>query len=54
MIIKVQEGVVTAQKAERALKRAVKGVVAERKLRGQPLIVWQDGKVVKIPANRLK
>jgi hypothetical protein len=53
-MVKGEEGVLTAQKAEQALKRAVKGVVAERKLRGQPLIVWQNGKVVKIPAKRLR
>jgi len=51
---KTGEGDLIAQKAERAIKRAVRGVVAERKLRGQPLIVWQDGKVVKIPAKRLR
>jgi hypothetical protein len=53
-MVKLEEGVLTAQKAERAIKRAIRGVVAERKLRGQPLIVWQDGRVVKIPASRLK
>ena len=40
--------------AGQALRKAVKNVIAERKLRGQPLIVWRDGKVMKIPASQLK
>lgn len=39
--------------ADRAMREAVRGVIAERKLRGQPLIIWRDGKVVKIPASDL-
>ena len=39
--------------ADRAMREAVRGVIAERKLRGQPLIIWRDGKVVKIPASQL-
>ena len=38
---------------EKAMRKAVKNVIAERKLRGQPLIIWRDGKVVKVPANQL-
>ena len=40
-------------KAGKAMRSAVKKVIAERKLRGEPLIIWRDGKVVKIPANQL-
>jgi len=39
--------------ASRAMRKAIKGVIAERKLRGQPLIIWRNGKVVKIPASQL-
>lgn len=39
--------------ANMAMRAAVRGVIAERKLRGQPLIVWRDGKVVRIPASQL-
>lgn len=39
--------------ADKAMRKAVKNVIAERKLRGQPLIIWRDGKVVKIPASDL-
>ena len=41
-------------KAGKAMRSAVKKVIAERKLRGEPLIVWRDGKVVRIPHNQLK
>lgn len=36
------------QKAERALKEAVRKVVESHKLTGNPLLVWQKGKVTKI------
>lgn len=39
--------------AVKAMRKAVKNVIAERKLRGQPLIIWRDGKVVKVPASQL-
>ena len=42
-----------SQKAFKALKKAVRGVIADRKMRGEPLIVWKNGKVVKIPASQL-
>ncbi len=40
-------------KAEKALKIAVKEVLAEHRLRGLPIYVWQNNKVVKIPAHRI-
>ena len=40
--------------AEKALKEAVRGVVKENKKAGLPLVVWKDGKVVKIPPHKLK
>ena len=40
-------------KAEKALRQAVKKVIADRKMRGWPLVVWENGKVVKIPASKL-
>ena len=38
-----------------ALGQAVKKVIAERRMRGEPLIVWdwKAKKVVKIPAHKL-
>lgn len=53
-MIKKAEGELLSQKAEKALKKAVRGVIADRKMRGEPLIVWKNGKVVKIPSGRLK
>ena len=35
-------------KAELALKEAVKAVVDRRKKAGQPMSIWKDGKVVQI------
>jgi len=40
-------------KAEKALRLAVKDVMREHRLRGLPIYVWQDNKVVKIPAHRI-
>jgi len=40
-------------KAEKALKLAVKGALEEHRLRGLPIYVWQNNKVIKIPANRI-
>ncbi len=37
-------------RAERALRRAAKNVQAQNRALNLPLIVWQDGKVVKKPA----
>jgi hypothetical protein len=39
-----------AARAERALRRAARGVRAENRALGLPLIVWQNGKLVKKPA----
>lgn len=43
-----------AIKAEQALKRAVRKVIIEHKQTGDPLVIWHDGKVVHVPANRLR
>lgn len=48
------EGELISQKAYQALKKAVRGVIADRKMRGEPLIIWRNGKIVKIPARLLK
>lgn len=39
--------------AEKALKEAVAEAIAEHKLRGHPIIVWWDGKVVSIPPEEI-
>lgn len=41
------------QKAEKALKEAVRKVVEDHKRTGDPLLVWHNGKVTKISPNRI-
>ena len=38
-------------KAEAAMKKAVKKVVAQHKKDGSPLAVWENGKVKKVAAK---
>ena len=52
-MIKKQEGEILSQIAQKAIRKAVRGVIADRKMRGEPLIIWKNGKVVKVPAQRL-
>jgi len=40
-------------KAERALKEAVAEALAEHKRQGNPIAVWRDGKVVRIPPEEI-
>ncbi len=40
-------------KAEAALKKAIRGVVERHKKTGRPLAVWKDGKTVRISPNSL-
>ncbi len=40
--------------ADKAIKEAFKGVIRENKKAGLPLIIWKNGKVVKIPPEKLK
>ena len=41
-----------ASKAVRALRQAVRHVIKEHQRTGQPVVVWDRGKVVRIPADR--
>jgi hypothetical protein len=36
-------------KAEKAMEEAVAEAIAEHKLRGRPILIWRDGKVVVVP-----
>lgn len=40
--------------AEKAIKKAFDGVVKENKKAGLPIIVWKNGKVVKISPDKFK
>ena len=41
-------------RAEEALKKAVARAIADHKRTGDPIVVWRDGKVVKIPAEQIE
>lgn len=41
-------------KAEAALKKAVRGVVERHRKSGRPLVVWANGKTVRISPNAVK
>lgn len=40
-------------KAGKAMRSAVHKVLVEKKLRGEPAIIWKNGKVIKVPASQL-
>lgn len=41
-------------KAEAALKKAVRGVVERHKKTGRPLAIWENGKTIRISPNAVK
>ena len=41
-------------KAEAAMKKAVREVVADHKKTGRPLVLWKNGRVVKVSAKKIK
>lgn len=43
-----------SQKAERAMKEAVEGVIESHIRSGRPIHVWRDGKVVEVSAVELR
>ena len=42
-----------AYRAEEAFKKAVAETLAEHRLHGIPIVVWRDGKVVRIPPDAI-
>ena len=40
-------------KAEVAMKVAVRKVVADHKKTGRPLAIWKNGRVVNVPADKI-
>ena len=42
-----------SSKAERALKEAVRDVIKDRKRTGDPVVIWRNGKVARVPASQL-
>ena len=47
----MRKGLKLDEKAELAMKEAVKKVIAQHKKDGRPLAVWENGKVKKIEAT---
>lgn len=41
------------RKVEKALRIAVAKTIEEHRLSGDPIVVWKNGRVVRIPANRI-
>lgn len=41
------------EKAEQAMKAAVKKVVSDHKKSGRPLAIWKNGKAVNVAADKL-
>jgi len=41
-------------RAVEALKKAVTDAIADHKRSGDPIVIWRDGKVVKIPADQIE
>ena len=40
------------EKAESAFKAAIRRLAKERERIGEPLIIWKNGRVVRIPASQ--
>lgn len=47
----MKERMTILDKAEAAMKTAIKKVVARHKKEGRPLSIWKEGKVVRIRAQ---
>ncbi len=43
-----------AFRAEEALKKAVARTIADHRRTGDPIVIWRDGKVVKVPADQIE
>jgi len=42
-----------AIRAEEALKKAVAEAIADHKRTGDSIVIWKDGKVVRVPADQI-
>jgi hypothetical protein len=49
-----QKNELLLKSAAKAMRSAVRKVVAERKLLGQPVLVWKNGKVVRSSAGKIR
>ena len=49
----MKRNITMQDKAELAMKSAIRQVVEEHKKSGRPLAIWKNGKTVKISASKL-
>ena len=54
MIKNANKSLAIHKKAEKALREAVRKVVAQHKKTGIPLAIWKDGKVANVQAKDLR
>lgn len=54
MAVTKKSVIILQKKAEKAIKVAVRKAIEEHRRAGQPIVIWKKGKVVKIPADKLK
>lgn len=40
--------------ALKALRKAVAKAIADHKRTGDPIVIWKDGKVVRVPADQIE
>ena len=41
------------EKADRALKRAVRNLIKERRAKNEKMVIWRNGRVVRISAKKV-
>ena len=41
-------------RAEEAMKRAVEKAIEDHRRTGDPIVIWKEGKVIKVPAEKLE
>jgi hypothetical protein len=51
---KTNEKIPMAFLAEEALKKAVARAIADHKRDGDPIVIWREGQVVKVPADQIE
>jgi len=49
----MKRNITIQDKAELAMKSAIRQVVEEHKKSGRPLAIWKNGKTIKISASKL-
>lgn len=50
----IESLIVKSDIPDRAMVATQRGVILEHRLRGLPLVLWRDGKVVEVPADEVE